>query len=175
VTVHYEDGRLDQQSPFRQDPLFGSVALCACQCGGWPAPGRKFVTGHNLHAPKTKEQREKIAASLKRAWQTRKRMPIGSTRSDHNGYVFVKTEHGASWAKQHVLVMEQSIGRKLRPGEQVHHINGVTDDNVLENLLLCSGPSDHMTVEGTFKALLPDLMAAGIVFFDHIERRSRRA
>lgn len=53
-----------------------------------------------------------------------------------NGYAFIKV-NGKS-IKQHKYVMEQHLGRSLRPGETVHHKNGVRDDNRLENLELWS-------------------------------------
>jgi hypothetical protein len=38
----------------------------------------------------------------------------------------------------HVVVMSDSIGRPLFPDETVHHVNGVKNDNRLENLELWS-------------------------------------
>lgn len=54
--------------------------------------------------------------------------PLASMRNSQ-GYVL-----------EHRLVMARSLGRPLLPTENVHHVNGVRDDNRLENLELWSRP-----------------------------------
>lgn len=50
------------------------------------------------------------------------------------GYVMVKVD--GKTIPEHRVVMEQKLGRPLRRGESVHHINGHRDDNRPENLEL---------------------------------------
>ncbi len=45
----------------------------------------------------------------------------------------------------HRRVMSEHIGRALRPKEVVHHINGDTRDNRIENLRLFRNHSEHRT------------------------------
>lgn len=65
----------------------------------------------------------------------------GKPRLNNQGYVVMRApEHPNAWGNgdvaQHVYVMADVIGRPIRPGETVHHKNGVRHDNRPENLEL---------------------------------------
>jgi hypothetical protein len=67
----------------------------------------------------------------------------GGIHKHKAGYIMVKvpgrtTNNGYKF--EHVIVMESKLNRNLVAGENVHHINGIRDDNRPENLELWIRP-----------------------------------
>lgn len=155
---------------------------CACGCGS-PVGGstrlglRRFVSGHNLrNMERTAEHKAAIAAACRNAWATKRgRMPLGSRRRDANGYWLVKVrEGGGRWDKEHVIVAQAQIGRALEPGEHVHHINCVRDDNRPENLIVLTAGT-HTSAHGSLNALVASLLEDAAIRFDRATGRYERA
>lgn len=77
---------------------------------------------------------------------------IKSGRKIHtNGYILVRAkEHPLNykgWYYEHRLVMEKYLGRFLKKGECIHHMNGDKTDNKIKNLKLFVNGSTHSIVE----------------------------
>lgn len=58
-------------------------------------------------------------------------------RTNAHGYI-VGLNSNRKQVSQHRVIMSQHLGRELLPHENVHHMNGIKDDNRIENLELWS-------------------------------------
>lgn len=76
----------------------------------------------------------------------------GGKTIDKTGYVLImeKTHPHSNpngYIREHRIIMEKYLGRLLGEYEVVHHINGVKDDNRIENLELYDNHSKHLIRE----------------------------
>jgi hypothetical protein len=94
-----------------------------------PHKGNNYCSGHNYQLKKW-GRLEPIKSQRPGEW--------GEWYKTPDGYIIrTKTVDGKRESiRQHRYIMEQHLGRELLPGENVHHKNGIRDDNRFENLEL---------------------------------------
>ncbi len=68
----------------------------------------------------------------------------GGKYKDKYGYIIVSLGRKGKYRYEHRLIMEKYLGRKLKKNEIVHHLNGIRNDNRIENLFLCKNPGEHI-------------------------------
>ena len=108
---------------------------CSRKCGSTSPNHKNFVKGHK-HSETTKEKlsKQKLAEKNPR-WK-------GGRFSDGHGYI-VNSIGNSARRLEHRVVMEKHIGRKLDKLEHVHHINGIKDDNRIDNLIILTKSEHH--------------------------------
>ena len=93
----------------------------------------------------------------------------GGRAVDQAGYVTVQVL-GRGRIREHRLVMEQIVGRRLEPCETVHHRNGDKADNRPENLDLLS-----LEVHSALRLRLTHCPSCDYDLNAHAARQSTRA
>ena len=109
----------------------------------------KFMKRHGIKARSSACNLPKKYGSNNPAWKGGKNI--------HHGYVRIRTPKDClssgdsnGYIREHDYIMEKHIGRPLRKDEVVHHINGVKDDNRIENLMLLTN-SEHMKIHSEIR------------------------
>jgi len=87
----------------------------------------------------------------------------GGKFKDQHGYVFVYTGKGEPKKRrqrEHRLIWEQANGKILPDGWIVHHLNGIKDDNRLENLYaIPRAAHSRLEMAGAYKKRIRQLEA----------------
>lgn len=97
---------------------------------------------------------------------------IGNFYINPNGYVemwvgkHTCSDVAGGYYKEHRLVVEADMGRKLTKEEIVHHINGDKIDNRIDNLHVCSNDKEHRNIHSRLERLAMKLVKAGVISFD---------
>lgn len=105
------------------------------------------------------------------------RKKIGEKTIDERGYVrlYVGDTHPYAGAyggaiREHIVVMENHLGRALTKGEVVHHIDGDKLNNDIDNLDLCT-VQEHNACHGDSKSLIFELYRKVLVGYDRGKKR----
>lgn len=110
---------------------------------------RARLLAANLGHHRSAETKAKISAFQKgrqRSAETRAKIGAAHRKngrlwtSDDYERIYVSPGH---YVLLHRQIAENTIGRKLKSHEHVHHINKNHKDNRIENLAICSNPSAH--------------------------------
>jgi hypothetical protein len=102
----------------------------------------KMSEAHFRLPKRTEESKARIRGPKNPNWR-------GGRPWCSSGYILILSpdhphQNCRGYVLEHRLVMEAHLGRTLLPTEVVHHINGIVDDNRIENLQRFDSQADHL-------------------------------
>jgi len=68
-------------------------------------------------------------------------------------------------SRPYLDIAEKKLGRKLKEGETVHHIDMNSSNNRVENIYIYDNQSEHAKGHGSLNQLVPILLERSIVKF----------
>lgn len=118
----------------------------------------------------------------KPAWNKGKKLPESQKGKNHpswkggsyissDGYRMIhisKDNTKSKWehySKEHIVVIEQLLGRKLNKDEVIHHIDGDKLNNLLFNLFLTTD-KNHRLLHDSLQQIAYQLVQVGLISFD---------
>lgn len=107
------------------------------------------------HKKFSKKAKQNIREAIQNKWNSIYNKGLQG-RFNNKGYYYIKVPSHPyarkdKYVAEHRLVMEKSLGRYLKLEEIVHHINGIRNDNRIENLALVTRKTHEI---GTFLKLI---------------------
>ena len=125
--------------------------LCECGCGRATARAKqtnrkwhhikgqpvKFIPGHQSRGKRNSQWKGGIQVN--------------------SGYIFIHTpEHPRAnnhgYVREHILMIEQILGRYLLPPIEVHHVNEIGSDNRNDNFVVCQDHAYHALIHRRLRA-----------------------
>lgn len=140
-------GRLTVLALSHEDDKRDFHWFCRCSYGV-----EKIISGHTLRRGQAKScgclHKELVAARCKLLTGDKHPNWTGGRKINAYGYVQVLA-HGHpkahdGYVYEHILVAERALGEYLPTGSVIHHINGIKDDNRLENLWWFKSRGEHI-------------------------------
>jgi len=84
----------------------------------------------------------------------------------HIGFNSKRKSGWEDYRKEHILVMEQYLGRELNSNEIIHHINGIKTDNRIENLSLLQSSQEHKESHNSLQNEAYKLVQSGLIKYN---------
>lgn len=128
--------------------------------------GKKLVSSNFAGKSHTLETKNKMSIASRKRWGKEEehikvsgknsKFWSGGVSVDIGGYVIINRK------REHRIVMENHIGRKLTKLEVVHHIDGDRSNNAIENLMLFATQAEHLKHHAKLRKLKNATTLSGV-------------